>query len=122
MQFVGIFYVINNEIFCRTVDFEKAIKYGDLLTYEGGHDDFWQQELQSKGDFKDYEFDYFPRGRVVYNYVENLFIIFIDSCIDQDSINARLIINFGLHNKAAVIFNNEDEHYCCHKCNNHYIK
>lgn len=69
---------------------------------------------------KKVEFDYYPRGRVIYDVKENEFKIFIDKCINSWEIIDEIINEFKINSK-VIIYDN-DEHYVCHKCNKHYIE
>ena len=61
------------------------------------------------------DFDYYPRGRIVYRKIDNTFLIYYDRCMELqlDKIidkfqNVRYELNY-------------DEHYQCHTCNKGYV-
>ena len=72
--------------------------------------------LKVKYYYKKYrvDFDYFPRGRVVYNIKDDKYYVYNDKCIkDLSSI-------IGEEEKEKIEIR-EDFHYQCHKCNKYYM-
>lgn len=65
---VNIFFVIKGKLIKHECENEIAQKYGDFLNYPYSHMQIWD-----KHHYKKYhvDFDYFPRGRVIYNIKEN---------------------------------------------------
>lgn len=118
-SFVGIFYVIDITLFCEKTEISNAEKYGANLTHEGSHDWFWNKYLKKLDISKKVEFDYYPRGRVIYDIKGNKFKIFIDKCINNSKLIDEIKNEFKL-NSSVIIYDN-DEHYVCHKCNKFYI-
>lgn len=118
-SFVGIFYIINNILFSEKTEIKKAIKYGNNLTHEGSHDKFWNKRLVKLEISKKVEFDYYPRGRVIYDLKEKVFKIFIDKCINNTKIIGKINRDFNLGENIGIYDN--DEHYVCSKCNSEYI-
>ncbi len=61
------------------------------------------------------DFDYFPRGRVVYRKTDNTFLIYYDKCMEPyiDFVTEKYF------DKAVQL--HYDEHYQCHLCNKNYV-
>ena len=94
-KFVGIFF------YC-----EKTL---ELFTLDS-HDEIWEKYLRLKY-VKDY--DYYPRGRIIYNKKEKKFWIYRDKCIplgEMEKLGERL--------GEYVLL--EDDHYVCHQCSEYY--
>ncbi len=109
---VGIFFVVNNQLLLHKCSLEEAEKYGDFLNYPQSHMEIWDQYYYKK--FK-VDFDYFPRGRIIYNINEKTYYIYIDKCLVNDIKNLGIIPQ----NEKVKILN--DFHYKCHKCNKNYV-
>lgn len=60
------------------------------------------------------DFDYFPRGRVVYNKKEKCYYIYHDKCIEDLN---EILKQYKNENYKIL----EDFHYQCHKCNKNYV-
>lgn len=118
MGLVGIFFFINGEIIIETTELKDAEEYGDFKIHKRSHYDMWISELE-KRTHKPY--DYFPRGRVVYNYKDNYFRIFIDRCINKSEIIDRIKTAFCIQ-RQKIDFVDDDFHYTCHNCNKFYVE
>ena len=107
MKYVGLFFVVRDKLLLHKVQLEDAEKYGDFLNYPESHFDIWEKNYEK---LYHVDFDYFPRGRIVYNTKENTFYIYYDKCLEGKL--DELIQDFEGEN---------DFHYQCHKCNKNYI-
>lgn len=109
---VGLFFYINGRFFLHSCMLEKAEPYGDFLTYRRSHLEIWQERYRAQYGV---DFDYFPRGRITYRVKDSLFLIYHDSCVEQEV--RRLA---ALYPADSVRFCT-DIHYQCHRCNQHYV-
>lgn len=107
---VCLFFVINNKFLIHKCKDEEAEKYGDFLNYPESHMEIWDKLYAKKYGV---DFDYFPRGRVVYNIKEDCYYIYHDKCIKDLS----LILQEFTDKKYKIC---SDFHYQCSKCNKHY--
>lgn len=117
---VGIFFKIENEFLVDSVSVDNGEPYGESITY-GGHYEYHQNFVPTKPlerRFKVRDYDFSPRGRVVFNTVSNIFIIYVDPCLKSDDINC-LINLFELDGQDVEIAG--DEHYRCAHCNKNYV-
>ena len=65
-------------------------------------------------------YEYWPRGRVVYDEGADLYEIYLDACIkDKESIKAKILKAFHLEGRAVTW--GCDGHYLCHRCNPDFI-
>ena len=80
MEKIGLYFYINEEVIMEAVSVEMGIKYGDMITSKQSHFNVWEELYLKKYQ---HEYDYFPRGRVVYSPVNNQYILYIDKCIDK---------------------------------------
>ena len=114
---VGLFFYVNEKFAFSGCSLVDAESYGDFLIYPESHLEVWDRyECLSYTKHKvRVDYDYYPRGRVVYRKTDDLFIIYYDSCVESEL--DRLIRDYEGFNYITEL----DEHYCCHKCNKHYI-
>ena len=116
MPTIGLFFYVKGKLLAYKVILEKAEVYGDFLTCPVSHDAVWRKRIGTKFPV---DFDYFPRGRVVYNTREEKYVIYIDKCLDTTEHIAKIVEAFGLADHEYVV--EFDEHYQCHKCNKDYL-
>lgn len=118
---VGIFWCVDSIIMGDAVPQENAEPYGDAIQY-GGHFDFWELLLPTtvqERKFKSHSYDFYPRGRMVLFPKLRRVRLYVDQCMNNDTINAALQF-FGSHNYEVEI--EKDEHYQCAGCNRHFIE
>ncbi|MGN0169145.1 MAG: hypothetical protein ACI39H_00090 [Lachnospiraceae bacterium] len=114
---VGLFFFIHGNFVFAGCSLSEAEQYGDFLVYSESHYHVWEKymRLKYKENEMEVDYDFFPRGRVVYNKAEDLFIIYYDRCV-EDNINRITRAYSDYH-----YITERDEHYCCHKCNKNYV-
>ena len=112
LAFIGIFSMAANPDFgawIMIVGLGVAMLY---LFWLLSHYNIWMEKY-----YQEYkvDFDYYPRGRIVYRKIDNTFLIYYDRCMELqlDKIidkfqNVRYELNY-------------DEHYQCHTCNKGYV-
>lgn len=109
---VGLFFVVNNKLLLHSCSLEKAEKYGDFLNFPESHMQIWDKFYYNKYKV---DFDYFPRGRIIYNIKENTYYIYYDKCL-ENSIREMNLIKQNENVKYL-----RDIHYKCSKCNKNYL-
>lgn len=120
---VGIFWFVRDEditsmIFDRT-PLAIAETYGDFATHAKGHYRYWEAlKRRGAGSLKRsgipeapawYEYEEFPRGRVVYNHTTDRFVVYIDAKLRKAAFIKLIEIVFGL--RAGTYEIAGDEHY-----------
>jgi len=110
--YVGLFFIVNGTLLLHKRLLADAEPYGDFINYPASHYDVWQRRYARKYKI---DFDYFPRGRIVYNQKDNIYLLYYDRCIVSE---AEKLCGYYLENKCIIIL---DEHYQCHKCNKNYV-
>lgn len=109
---VGLFFIVNNEFLFHGCLLNEAEPYGDFLNYTFSHDEIWMMHYQKKYHV---DFDYYPRGRIVYNKAKQHYIIYYDVCIENEAIDMQ---GRFTDNICQI---SRDEHYQCHKCYTEYV-
>jgi len=118
---VGIYWSINDVIVGDAVYLHEAEPYGDALQH-GGHYDFWQDlkpATDSERKLKIHEYDFYPRGRMVFFPKRQTARLYVDRCMDNDVINAAL--DYFEHQELQIEIET-DHHYRCAECNQHYLE
>lgn len=116
MDTVGIFFYAKDRLIFHKCMLKDAEEYGDFLIYPYSHDEIWEKHYKK---IYNVDFDYYPRGRIVYNTAEKSFWIYKDKCIASLILLSTIINNLGGINKGEL---KTDEHYVCHKCNEEYCE
>lgn len=118
---VGIFWGIPEPdrswtILADATSLAEAEPYGEFLTHPRGHYEVWSQWQRTRTASRsvrraiaDHEYEFFPRGRIVYNAVTGIFIMYADRRLQQEVTIAAIASEFGL---AAGKFSvHSDAHY-----------
>lgn len=105
-----MFFKVKDKFLVHKCENDEAEKYGDFLNYPESHMEVWDKHYYSKYRV---DFDYFPRGRVVYNLKENCYYIYHDKCIEDLS---EILEDYTNENYKICT----DFHYQCRKCNKFY--
>jgi hypothetical protein len=116
---VGIFFVIEGVVVRDSVSIEKGQPYGDHVEH-GGHYDYWLNLAPvnvPESTFKAHAYDYFPRGRVVFDSQHQQMKLYIDRCIKGATFTA-IREEFAMPQDTLISY---DAHYQCHSCNRTYI-
>jgi len=121
---VGIFWGVRDgpavlRIVTDTTPLAGAESYGDFLTHPGGHYEVWEawRRLGPAGlaacglprAIVWHEYEYFPRGRVVYHSPTARFTVYADQALQADAVMARILGAFNLERARCDI--KSDAHY-----------
>ena len=85
---------------------------------QASHYEHWDTVRLFALEYQKHDFDYYPRGRVVYNTKNDTFFVWLDKCISP-KYKDLICKSFNLSGK-NVVFGN-DEHYQCAGCNEDYV-
>ena len=110
---VGLFFVIDGELMLHICDLSDGEQYGDFINFPESHDAVWQREYSKKHQV---DYDYYPRGCIIYNRLTGIYKIFYDSCVDATADELYLCYPDG-RCEAHL-----DEHYQCCMCNKNYVE
>ena len=111
---VGLFFVADGKMLLHTCTLSDGETYSDFINYPESHDAVWQREYAHKYGV---DFDYYPRGRVVFNRTTGIYTLYQDPCIGDSGIQIRLRICPPPNRCKREL----DEHYQCHMCNADYV-
>lgn len=106
---VGPFFYIANKIYSDSVNWDKAEDYGDFKTW-GSHYGFWDALSRTNWEFQELDYNYFPRGRVTYNFVKDIYYIYLNPKLKSKTILPKIIEEFDLNGLNYVV-DDKDEHY-----------
>ena len=109
---IGLFFVMNGKLLLHTCPLADGELYGDFINYLESHDAVWRRVYYRKYRV---DFDYFPRGRIIFNRATKLYLLYHDPCIANEAEALRGRFPEG---KCVIGL---DEHYQCHKCNRGYV-
>lgn len=104
---IGVFYFIGNKIISHHISLQNGEKYGENITFSA-HWDLWQRFVKDYPEYDFLDYDYFPRGRVVYNLNKEQYILYIDHKIRSQEYIDKIKSVFGFNDNFVF---GEDEHY-----------
>ncbi len=103
---LGPFFYIDNKLIYNACTLEDARPQADKLDNSYGHDKLYDDYFLD-GDYIDY-----PRGRVVWDKTNDRAIIYIDKCINNESVIMKILKAFDLKDYVIAF----DDHYHCKNC------
>ena len=116
---VGPFWFIRTDsgviLIARPCPLGDAETYGDFLTGPDGHYNLWEGWRTGQAPegltsiVRDFEYEEWPRGRVVFNFVRNVFILYGDKQIFKHKLQHRVLEHFGI--ATAQVEFSSDGHY-----------
>lgn len=109
MAKVGLFFYIDGNLLWHSCALEKGSADQLFINYAYSHMEIWNKFYLNKYHV---DFDYYPRGRVVYRRADDTYLIYCDKCIPKDTLEP-VIQDIAENN---LVFQ-QDEHYVCHSCN-----
>ena len=108
----ALFFCVDGELLFHGCSLDEGEPYGDFLNYPHSHYKIWEKNYELKYYV---DFDYYPRGRVVYRKTDDTYLIYYDKCMEpfigtvtQKYAGKKIEIGY-------------DEHYQCHLCNEDYV-
>ena len=111
---VGIFWVVNGELLIDSTPLSEGEQYNDFKIHPRDHISVWAT-FQQKGTVSpEFEYEEFPRGRVMFNSKTQRFTLLADRCILRDKNVVRRIMS-----ELRSPRNTEtgtDLHYRCSRC------
>ena len=117
---VGPFYVIDGVVYSDADDIRDVdVSPAGFRDSNNGHYDYWRSLQRYYPEYRNVDYDYYPRGRVVYSTKDDKYYLYADKCI----LNSQKLIDaieeeLNLPYDKVVV--GEDEHYQCHECNEDY--
>jgi len=111
---LGIFWLIDGKLIIDSSPLSEAERYGDCMTYPGGHVHVWAKFECSGRVPQGSQYEEYPRGRVTFDTKNESFMILADQCIliRKDMIAQ---IKKALHLPKKVQLDT-DSHYRCPHC------
>lgn len=105
---VGAFYFIGNKIISNDADVRDAESYGDFVNYSS-HWDLWNAFVKAYPEYDELDYDYFPRGRVIFDRGQHKYILYIDPKLNSSKYINKIKSRYGLSSGAFRL--GDDEHY-----------
>lgn len=110
---VGIFFLVGGKLFVERTPLVEAGTYADCKMHEGDHVQYWDKLLRT-GAVPESEYEEHPRGRAVFNFKTEQFMIYADKCIlGRKALVARIKSALRLPIVAKTA---PDPHYRCPRC------
>lgn len=106
---LSCFWIINGELYGDEIKLKDAEANGDFLVTNSLHFLMWPSIKNLNDDFKDKDYDYYPRGRVRFNIkIQQAEVIADEKIASNDAIRDLIRDELGL--LPTTIFS-VDEHY-----------
>ncbi|MDD3377162.1 MAG: hypothetical protein PHF08_06890 [Candidatus Riflebacteria bacterium] len=108
---VGIFWYHNKKVLGDFFELTAADIYGNILGPHSNHYDYWHEIQRACSDFADEEYEYIPRGRVLYDLTTAEFVIISSASIVASKSAIKAIRRHcNIPDKAPVVLKT-DQHY-----------
>ena len=76
----SLFFCVNGKLLFHYTNLEHSEKYGDFYNYPYSHFQIWMKYYEEKYKV---DFDFYPRGRVVYRITDDTYLIYFDPCMEK---------------------------------------
>ena len=108
----ALFFCVDGELLFHSCAVSEGEVYGKFVNFPHSHDSIWRKHYARKYGV---DFDYYPRGRVVYRSDDNTYLIYYDRCMETHI--HKVIVKYEGKN----FITEYDFHYQCHECNEGYV-
>ena len=110
---VGPFFYIKGKLIAFPDELDDGVDSGvGVIDGKAGHFD----EYEKLPYRYEHDYDYWPRGRVVFDKNKGKAIVYLDRCIKKgETVKAAIIDTYHLDVKKTLW--RLDTHYQCHRCN-----
>jgi hypothetical protein len=110
MPEVGLFWLVDNKLVADSIPWPQADFYGGFYNGKNDHATFWTTLQRLVPQWKGNEYTDFPRGRVLYDSVEDVFLVYSSrGIVNSPGVRKMLLAEFKLP-LAATKFE-ADYHY-----------
>ncbi|MGL4737698.1 MAG: hypothetical protein ACRCW2_09630 [Cellulosilyticaceae bacterium] len=110
MNTIGLFFVTPEGLLVATYDKKEGERKGGLLIPPHGHEQIWRERFEKTyGEV----YDFYPRGRVVFNIASRQYVIYHDRCIKPMALRP-VVEAFGLGEES--VRQTMDIYYDCARC------
>lgn len=108
----ALFFYVDGELLFHGCALGEGEAYGDFINYPKSHSEVWEKNYEKRYGV---DFDYYPRGRIVYRKSDDTYLLYYDACIENEI--GELIDKY----EGERVISSLDEHYQCHLCNKGYV-
>ena len=112
---VGIFWLFQRKLIIDSTPLHAAEPYGDNFTHPRSHIRYWTDLQRRREVSAEVEYEEPPRGRVVFDWRRDLFVLLADKCI----LERAQIVRCMMRQMSLPVVKTEtgrDAHYRCKKC------
>ena len=114
---IGLFWVVDGKVLSRKSLPQAAPVVCGKADIAADHFSTWRALRPAQAPVS---YDYHPRGRVIYDTEQNVFMIYADRCLIKNKrMMKKIEAEFGLASVPREI--HSDAHYQCHRCNRAYL-
>jgi hypothetical protein len=93
---VGIFWFFEGEILAATWPLQAGEEYDDFINGKTDHVHFWHTLQKQHSELRVREYQEVPRGRVLFNKSEGMFLIYMDKVLFKSQTKKAIIKEFEL--------------------------
>lgn len=112
---VGIFWLFSRRLVIDSTPLSEAEPYGECLTHPRGHLRYWTMLQQSGQVPIDVEYEWPPRGRVLFDQRRDRFVLLADRCIlNRSPLVKQIMARMHLPPEKTDV--DADSHYRCSRC------
>jgi len=107
---IGVFWIYKNHIYLKSIKHDIVQAINNYIDSDFSHYQVWEEISTQNKDFYLYEYEDIPRGRVVYDVLNDQYIVYANQdIIASDKIKKIVVQKFNL-TENTVLFT-YDEHY-----------
>ena len=113
---VGVFWGYQGKIIAGTTQFKNADDDGYFVNSPYSHVEYWKVVRKRCPELNEYEYEDIPRGRVLFSKEDEVFYIYMDKKLCNESYKRQVLMEFAIsqYNKEKIQFKT-DLHYTTDK-------
>ncbi len=108
---VCIFWYHNKKVLGDFFDFATAEIYGNVVGPRSNHYDFWEKIQAANPELRCEEYEFVPRGRVLYDLIDKAFVIISSAAIIANKAALKAICRQCNIPESFLVTLKTDQHY-----------
>lgn len=105
---ISLFFLVDGNLLIDKMHYSNAKQEGNIFKHPKSHKELWDELYKDKYKV---EYDFYPRGEVIYKVWSDTYIVYKDPCIEKSYIDNR--ITLYEKSKYTII---DDDRFVCEAC------
>lgn len=86
---ISLFFLVDGNLLIDKMHYSNAKQEGNIFKHPKSHKELWDELYKDKYKV---EYDFYPRGEVIYKVWSDTYIVYKDPCIEKSYIDNRITL------------------------------